>query len=69
MIKNKETGWSEATIVVNGHELSFAESMTVRVALESYAMWLHSNREELGAGLAGGYIGAIDGVRRKMYQP
>lgn len=32
--------FSEATVTINGHKLSFAESMTLRVALETYLLQL-----------------------------
>ena len=68
MIKNEETGWTEATIVVNGQTLNFAEALTVRVALENYAMWLSNDdtREMLGP-IGDGYTRAIDSTMRKIH--
>lgn len=34
---------AEATIVINGHQLNDAQSMTIRVALNNFAMELNSN--------------------------
>jgi hypothetical protein len=33
MIRDPESGWIEATVTINGHTLSFAEAMTLRVAV------------------------------------
>ena len=57
MITNEESGWTEAAVVINGRQLSFAESMTLRVAVSSMRISLQSDvmRQGLGEGLADGY--------------
>jgi hypothetical protein len=37
----------EAEITISGRELTFAQSLTVRVALGHFAMWLTSEDSEL----------------------
>lgn len=41
--------WTEANVIINGEELTFAQSMTLRVAISSFIMWLYNDEsEELG---------------------
>jgi hypothetical protein len=65
MITNSETSWSEATIVINGYQLTFAESMSVRVAVSSFRMSLNANRKELGL-IADGYDFHLTAVEQKL---
>ena len=68
MIRDPESGWSEASITINGGEpLTFAEAMTLRVAVSSFAMWIshYQNRHELGA-IAGGYQPHVESIMRKL---
>lgn len=53
---DKTTGWVEADITINGKTLSFAESMTLRVAITSFLMQVVSkeNARLLGP-ISGGY--------------
>ncbi len=53
---DKETGWHEADVTINGRALSFVESMTLRVAISDFRMSLkaRSTAEALGT-LADGY--------------
>lgn len=57
MPRDPETGMVEPDIIVNGHVLSFAECITMRVAITSFAMWLDdpANRVGLGEQLATNY--------------
>lgn len=60
----------EAKITVNGKELTPGESMTVRVALEGFASDLQHRGlgpDEMGQKICKGYLGCIDGIRKKMY--
>lgn len=68
MIKNNETGWNEATIVVNGRELTFAESMSVRVAVGHFRMWLNNadTRAAVGVALTEGYNFHLRSVEEQM---
>jgi hypothetical protein len=57
VIRDAETGWAEATIQIEGVTLTFAESMTVRVALSAFRMRLADPafRDGLGEQLARNY--------------
>lgn len=70
MISHPETGWTEATITINGDPLTFAESMTVRVALSSFAMFVAApeHREQLGP-IAENYAAHLDAIMRKLVRP
>jgi hypothetical protein len=67
MIRDPESGWVEASITINGVLLTFAEAMTVRVAVSSFAMYVAhpENREELGA-IADGYRQHLTTVMDKL---
>jgi hypothetical protein len=47
-MKDPETGWVEADITVNGQKLTFAQSMTVRVALQTFAQTLEQVGDMMG---------------------
>lgn len=57
MIRDPETGWTEPAIRINGTALTFAQAMTIRVAVGSFLMTVNDQgaRQELGIGLADGY--------------
>lgn len=57
MITDKTTGWVEPTIVINGQELTFAQAMSVRVAISSFRMFVsgRENADNIGRRLAEGY--------------
>lgn len=42
MITDPDSGWVEPTVVINGRELSFAEAMALRVAVQTFALQLSS---------------------------
>ena len=72
MIRDPETGWTEAEITINGQRLSFPESMALRVAVSSYRMFVRDedNAAAIGERLADGYdhhLAAIEAaiMRRK----
>ena len=56
---------TEANIKINGHSLSFAQSMTVRVAIEMFAMDL--NGKEI-ADIEKGYMARIREIRKYLYE-
>jgi len=45
-----ESGWVEPDIVINGRALTFAECMTVRVAIGSFRLSLKSKGMRTGLG-------------------
>ena len=57
MIIDKTSGWVEPTIIINGVELTFAQAMSVRVAVSSFLMFVSEadNRKAIGYELAHGY--------------
>ncbi len=60
----------EARVVINGHELSTAESMTLRVAIEHYASDLADHGlgdDKHGKAMTSGYLARIEEIRAKMY--
>jgi len=67
MILDRETGWVEAEVTINGVTLTFAESMTLRVAVTSFLMQV-SNPET--AALLGpvsvGYRDQLMNIERKI---
>jgi len=53
---------NEARIIINGVELTLGQSMTLRVALQSFAMDLRENGlgdDETGKAIANGYLARI----------
>jgi len=53
---------NEARIIINGVELTLGQSMTLRVALQSFAMDLKENglgSDETGKSIAKGYLARI----------
>ena len=68
MIRDHETGWVEPSITINGHALTFAQAMTVRVALSNFAMFLadSATRRNLGERLADGYSLNLQALERFM---
>lgn len=65
---DRDTGWTEAHVVINDKPLTFAESMALRVAVSSFRMWLsaHANRDGIGP-LAEGYDSKLQSIERKMF--
>jgi len=60
----------EAIMTVNGHRLTVAESMTVRVALESLASHMSEDGlgdDETGKAICAGYIRSVRSIRAKSY--
>jgi hypothetical protein len=61
----------EAFISVNGQALNEGQSMTIRVALESFAMSLKSDGlgdDTHGKNMVNLYLHAIDSIRKIMYR-
>jgi hypothetical protein len=55
-MKNDETGWIEADVIINDMRLSFAEAMTLRVAISSFRMFVNNPEARRGLGpVAEGY--------------
>lgn len=54
---DSDSGWVEPDIIVNGRALTFAECMSVRVAISSFRMTLTSGsfRDGVGPALASNY--------------
>ena len=64
--------WQEAKIVINGHECTHAEAMTIRVALESFANDLVLSGlgcDPVGLAIKDGYMSAISAIRQKQRFP
>lgn len=57
MPRDPDSGLTEPDIVINGRALTFAECMTVRVALSNFRIWLSDPESRAGIGepLAGNY--------------
>ena len=66
-MRDAETGWVEADVTINGVRLSFAEAMTLRVAVSSFRMFVNNpeSRQALGA-IAGGYEGQLQRIESLM---
>jgi hypothetical protein len=56
-MRDPETGWVEADVTINGASLSFAEVMSLRVAVSSFRLTLNDDsfRSGLGEDLARNY--------------
>jgi hypothetical protein len=61
-------GWTEADVTINGAALSFAEAMTLRVAVGSFRIWLSDRavRDGLGEPLASNYDARLVAIERLM---
>lgn len=63
--------WQEPPITINGYTLSTAEAMTVRVALNNFAIDLQADGlgdDEHGKTMAAGYLAAIRSITALMHQ-
>jgi hypothetical protein len=63
---------NEPTIVINGHELTKAQAMSVRVGLGSFAMDLSQNglgNDEHGRAMTIGYLAALGQIFKMMQSP
>lgn len=61
----------EAAIVISGVELTKAQSMTVRCALEAFASDLDSRglgNDERGKAMTAGYLASIDEIRALIFK-
>jgi hypothetical protein len=62
----------EASITINGHVLTTAQAMTVRVALSSFSMTLQDEGcgdDEHGKLMTKGYLAAAAGIFNYMKDP
>ena len=62
---------SEPTITVNDTELSEGQAMTVRVALETFALMLSHEglgEDETGIAICRGYLARIEEIRAMMFR-
>lgn len=68
MPTDKESGWTEPDITINGRTLTFAECMCVRVAVSSFRLSLSSQsmRQGIGSDLADGYDRHLVNVEHTM---
>lgn len=68
MPKDKESGWIEPDIVINGQALTFAECMSLRVAVGSCRISFNapSMRAGFGEGLAKGYDHHLANIEKLM---
>jgi hypothetical protein len=62
--------WKEAEIIINGHLLTFAESMTVRVAIETLSQDLMNGlgNDDVGNEICKGYYVNIDKIRTYIHK-
>jgi hypothetical protein len=69
-MKDDTTGWVEADITINGRTLSFAESMTLRVAIGSFRLSLSDDdmRRGLGEPLASNYDHHAAAIERTLIE-
>lgn len=61
----------EAHVVINGVTLTEAQSMAVRVAIESFDSGLRADglgNDEMGVAMAKAYIERIEEIRSALYQ-
>lgn len=61
--------WNEPAITINGHPLTVAQAMTIRVAIGSFAMDLRTHGlgdDGHGAAMVQGYLAAIHDIHRLM---
>ena len=62
---------NESNIYINGHLLNESQSMTVRVAIESFSSDLIENGlgdDDVGIGITKGYLQKISEMRKFMYE-
>lgn len=60
---------SEPSITINGAVLTEGQAMTVRVALEDFASYLHADGlgpDKIGTDMTAGYLRNIREIRRLM---
>lgn len=60
----------ESTITINGFSLNDAQSMTMRVAIESFASHLVNEGlgdDETGVGIRDGYLARIREIRKMIF--
>ena len=61
----------EAHVVINGVTLTEAQSMAVRVAIESFDSGLRTDglgKDEMGVAMAKAYMERIEEIRSALYQ-
>lgn len=61
----------EASISIEGVELTFSQSMTLRVALETFAMTLHDTGlgdDKTGKALTAGYLERVREIRALIFR-
>lgn len=62
---------SEPEITINGTELSEGQAMTIRVALETFALTLTDEglgTDGIGEALCKGYLARVDDIRRMIFK-
>lgn len=66
-VTQKGEKMGEPRITINGVVLSNGAAMTIRVAVENFAMWLHENglgEDEHGQAMTKGYLDRIKDIRK-----
>ncbi len=61
----------EPRIIINGYEISEAAAMTIRVAVENFAMDLQTNglgKDETGRKITAGYLAQIEVIRYLIFE-
>lgn len=70
MPRDPETGMMEADIIINGRLLTFAESLTLRVAIGNFRIMLADQhfRQGVGEPLALNYAAHIHAIERTILE-
>lgn len=67
---DEKTGWTEADITINGQQLSFAESLTLRVAIGSFQMGLTADGlgdDQHGKAMVESYLAHTNSITEKIF--
>ena len=71
MASNAKPDWIEAVVTVNGQTLTFAQSMTLRCAVEHFSLALSIDGlgdDENGKKLVSGYQANLQGIREAIHR-
>lgn len=60
-------GMVEPEIIINGTKLNFGQAMTVRVAIEQFALYIFGLPAKERSGVFDNYMACISGLRRFIY--
>lgn len=68
-MKDEGTGWVEADVTINGVKLTFAESLTLRVAISTFHMSLTSDKGRRALGPVGnGYLRHLENIGAYIFK-